>query len=165
MIGILLQKGRQEHREHGPQAATGYAATGYAATLRPELPRRRRRKTARTRVSCSTPRATLSWIGTHPASDKPLDRNSISLMRMLANRTGPNCSQEHRGVPLPRPVNCSLARPLPVHFLCFSTEQSASAELYVRGHGPRAEAIVAHLTARFPLVNGAELGLRFDSMS
>merc|ERR1740130_700175 len=79
MIGILLQKGRQEHREHGPQAATGYAATGYAATLRPELPRRRRRKTARTRVSCSTPRATLSWIGTHPASDKPLDRNSIGL--------------------------------------------------------------------------------------
>lgn len=32
-----------------------------------------------------------------------------------------------------------------------------------RGHGSRAETIVAHLTARIPLVNGAELGLRFDS--
>ena len=89
-------------------------------------------------------------------SDTPLDRSCIGLMRVLANGSKVLTGWSSRM------ANCFC---FGLTLCIYSEEMHAWAELCRLGHGPRAEAIVAHPTARVPLVSGAELGLRCDSMA
>ena len=82
-------------------------------------------------------------------SDTPLDRSCIGLMRVLANGSKVLTGWSSRM------ANCFCFGLT----LCISSQEvHAWAELCLLGHGPRAEAIVAHATARMFFPAGERRG-------
>ena len=83
-------------------------------------------------------------------SDTPLDRSCIGLMRVLANGSKVLTGWSSRM------ANCFC---FGLTLCIYSEEMHAWAELCRLGHGPRAEAIVAHATARMFFPAGERRGV------